>query len=358
MKRIALTILFVCLISINLKSQSNNVLSSRVQLDEYLKSQNFSGAVLTVNSEGDQLETAIGFSDLTESQPLDVNSKFKIASVTKLFTAVIIMQLIDEGKLSLETTVNEVLPAYEITNGHKIDIQNLMQHTSGLKNERNISYLSNYSPDKLINTFAKKKASFKPGKDLNYNNIDFTILGKMIETVTGKSYLDNLNERIISPLGMDNTGLLIGKDLPADVMSSFEIKKGVKKPELNIHIENFWAAGSMYSTVKDLLKFTQALKKEELISSAAKSLLFKSEPNLGYVALGCWTFNTPFVAGRPKVLERRGGILGSTSVLMTSLDGPETLIVLSNTDAFNPDTFGQSDNMKEYLFKNLFAVNH
>ncbi len=358
MKRIALTILFVCLISTSLKSQSNNVLSSRVQLDEYLKNQNFSGAVLTVNSEGDQLETAIGFSDLTESQPLDVNSKFKIASVTKLFTAVIIMQLIDEGKLTLETTVNEVLPAYEITNGHKIDIQNLMQHTSGLKNESNVSYLSNYSPDKLINTFAKKKASFKPGKDLNYNNIDFTILGKMIETVTGKSYLDNLNERIISPLGMDNTGLLIGKELPVDVMPSFEIKKGMKKPELNIHIENFWAAGSMFSTVRDLLKFSNALKTEELISETAKAQLFKSVPSLGYVALGCWTFNTPFVTGNPKVLERRGGILGSTSVLMTSLDGQETLIVLSNTNGFDPDTFGQSDNMKEYLFKNLFAVNH
>lgn len=338
-------------------SQTTSPVSTKDQLDTYLKTQEFSGAVLTVDSQGEMIVTATGYGDLANTAALSIDSKFKIASITKLFTAVIIMQLVDEGKLTLETTIEKVLPTYQITNADKIDIHNLLQHTSGLSNESKVSYLNAYNPDQLINTFAKKKASFKPGKDLNYNNIDFTILGKMIEEITGKSYLDNLSERILAPLRMTNTGLLTKKELPEDVTTSFEMKNGKKKSELKIHIENIWAAGAMYSTARDLLTFSNALKSEQLLTVNAKKQLFKSEPSLGYVALGCWTFNTPFVSGKPRVMERRGGILGSTSVLMTSLDGPETLIVLSNTNGFNPDTFGQSDNMKEYLFKTLFTVN-
>lgn len=353
MKRIAFIFTIACLTSFGLKAQSKD----KTQLDEYLVSEDFSGAVLTVNTKGEIVETGVGYSDLENQQSISLNSKFKIASITKLFTSVIMMQLIDEGKLTLASTINQVLPTYQITNANKITIKQLMQHTSGLSNERNTSYLKAYTPDELINIFATKKAKFRPGTDLNYNNIDFTVLGKMIEVLTDKSYLENLNERIIAPLKLNDTGLLIEKELPADIIQSFELKKGAKKEELRIHIENFWAAGSIFSTARDLLKFSNALKTNELISEKAKKQLFKSEPSLGYVALGCWTFNTPFVNGRPKVLERRGGILGSTSVLMTSLNGPETLIVLSNTDGFNPDTFGQSNNMKEYLFKTLFTVN-
>lgn len=353
MKRVAFIIFITCLSALELAGQSKN----KAELDEYLISKAFSGAVLTVNSQGQIVETVSGFSDLANQNPIAISTKFKIASITKLFTSVVIMQLFDNEKLKLNTTINQILPNSEITNADKITIKQLMQHTSGLNSERNTSYLKAYQPDDLINTFATKKAKFRPGTDLSYNNIDFIILGRLIEELTGKSYLENLNERIIEPLKMTNTGLLIEKELPVDVNPSFEIRKGVKKSELKIHIENFWAAGSMFSTVRDLLKFSNALKSEDLISNQAKSLLFKSEPSLGYVALGCWTFNTPFIQGKPKVLERRGGILGATSVLMTSLDGPETLIVLSNTNGFNPDTFGQADNIKEYLFKTLFTVN-
>lgn len=353
MKRIAFILIIAYLTLFGLSAQSK----AKAQLDKYLVNQSFSGAVLTVNTEGEIVETGVGYSDLENQQSISLNSKFKIASITKLFTSVIIMQLIDEGKITLKSTIEEVLPSYKINNAEKITVKQLMQHTSGLSNERNTSYLKAYAADDLINTFATKKAKFRPGTDLNYNNIDFTVLGRVIEVLTDKSYLVNLNERIITPLKMNDTGLLIEKALPADIIQSFELKKGTKKEEFRIHIENFWAAGSMFSTARDLLKFSNALKTNELISDKAKEQLFKSEPSLGYVALGCWTFNTPFIEGRPKVLERRGGILGSTSVLMTSLDGPETLIVLSNTNGFNPDTFGQSDNMKEYLFKTLFTVN-
>ncbi|OEK06696.1 serine hydrolase domain-containing protein [Roseivirga misakiensis] len=358
MKQILLIPLIAILSFTSHEGHSQSEIDNVSNLESYLNSQKFSGAVLTIDSQGKELRAAAGFSDFDNTQAIDLNAKFKIASITKLFTTVMVMQLIDEGKLTLDTKVGDVLTNSEITNANKISIKHLLQHTSGLRKESRTSFLSSFSADEMIGKFASKKASFQPGKDIRYNNIDFIVAGKIIEVLTGKSFTENLNQRILDPVGLKNTGLLTSNDLPTDVTSSFQIQKGTKKEEFKIHIENFGAAGSMYSTIQDLVSFTKALKSELLLSDSAKASLFNSNPKLGYVALGCWTFNSPFIANSPKILERRGGILGSTSVIMTSLDGPETLIVLSNTDGFNPDTFGQADNMKEYLFKQLFTANH
>ncbi|GAB5528105.1 MAG: serine hydrolase domain-containing protein [Roseivirga sp.] len=323
-------------------------------LSDYLTAQRFSGAVLLRSGQGLETQMASGTGDLAGTRPLNSSSRFRIASITKLFTAVLVMQLVDEGKMTLDSTIDELLAGLSIANAGKITVRNLLQHTSGLRNEAKTSYMAYNSPDKLIERFATKKALFKPGKDLNYNNIDYIILGKIIEQLTGKSFSENLQERIIDKLNLKDTGIDTTFEKDQGVVASFMVKDGQKKPETKAHIENIWAAGDMYSTVTDLLIFVDALKAEKLVSRSSMDKLFKSEPKLGYVALGSWTFNSPFISGSPRVLERRGGILGSTSVIMTNLNGPETLIVLSNTDEFNPDTFGQADNMKEYLFKALF----
>ncbi len=323
-------------------------------LSEYLTAQHFSGAVLLRSGHNLETQMASGTGDLTGSMPLSTASRFRIASITKLFTAVMVMQLVDEGMVMLDSTIEELLAGVNLTNAGKVTVKNLLQHTSGLRNEAKTSYMSYNSPDKLIERFATKKALFKPGKDLNYNNIDYIILGKIIERLTGKSFSENLQERIIEKLSMNDTGLDTTFEKDLEIVNSFMVKDGQRKPEAKAHIENIWAAGAMYSTVSDLLIFIDALKAEKLVSRSSMDKLFKSEPKLGYVALGSWTFSSPFISGSPRVMERRGGILGSTSVIMTNLNGPETLIVLSNTDEFNPDTFGQADNMKEYLFKALF----
>lgn len=323
-------------------------------LSDYLTAQRFSGAILLRSGHNLETQMAAGSGDLEGQQKLNTTSRFRIASITKLFTAVMVMQLVDEGKVTLDSTIEELLPGASITNAGKVTIQNLLQHTSGLRNEAKISYMAYNSPDKLIERFATKKALFKPGKDLNYNNIDYIILGRIVEQLTGKSFSENLQQRIITELNLNDTGLDTTIERDQAVVASFMVKDGQRKAEAKAHIENIWAAGAMYSTVSDLLVFIDALKAEKLVSRSSMERLFKSEPKLGYVALGSWTFNSPFISGSPRVMERRGGILGSTSVIMTNLNGPETLIVLSNTDEFNPDTFGQADNMKEYLFKALF----
>ena len=348
MKNIA-TLLLLFIVNVSVAQDK-----PETKLSTYLAQQEFSGAILLQGNESSPIVAANGYKDLESKTDINTEDRFKIASITKLFTAVLVMQLVDEGKLQLDDTVEEFLPTLGITNSKKIQITHLLQHTSGLQNESKLSYLNTLDPVASIQKFATKKALFKPGKSFNYNNIDYILLGLIIEEQTGKSYLENLETRILNPIGLENTGLLEQKDVDDLVVQAYELKKSGLQKEISIHIENFWAAGSMYSTLTDLLKFTKALKSEELLSDSAKEALFASSAELGYAALGCWTFNSPFIAGQPRVMERRGGILGSNAVIMTSLDGPETLIALSNTDQFNTDTFGDSSNMKEYLFQTLF----
>lgn len=354
MKRFVLTTLLSLVLSQSVLAQAIIDPFDDTALSDYLTAQRFSGAVLLRSGHGLETQMASGSGDIAGTMPLSSSSRFRIASISKLFTAVMVMQLVDEGKVTLNSTLEELLPEAGITNADKVTIHNLLQHTSGLRNEAKTSYMAYNSPDKLIERFATKKALFKPGKDLNYNNIDYIILGKIVEQLTGKSFSENLQHSIIEKLSLKDTGLDTTFEKDQGVAASFMVKDGLKKPEAKAHIENIWAAGAMYSTVNDLLVFIDALKAEKLVSRASMDKLFKSEPKLGYVALGSWTFNSPFISGSPRVMERRGGILGSTSVIMTNLNGPETLIILSNTDEFNPDTFGQADNMKEYLFKALF----
>ena len=326
---------------------------SESEFTSYLKDQDFSGSVLVKNSEGEVFQLTQGTSDQAETTPIDENARFRIASITKLFTAVIIMQLVDEEKVALDDKLSKFMNTKGITYANEITVKDLLQHTSGLKKESNVSYLKGYSPDELIQRFATKKADL-PGEKHFYNNVDFLLLGRIIEEVTQSSFEENLKTRVLEPLGMKDSGLITTQDLPEGVVGAYRTKAGKRKEELKIHVENFWAAGSMYSTAADLLRFAEGIKAGKLVSDAAKEAMFTSSASLGYAALGCWTFNSPFIEGMPRIMERRGEIMGSTSVLMTNLDGPETIIVLSNTDEFRPETFGQQDNLKEYLFSKLF----
>ena len=353
MKKTITSVLLAIALTLPSFSQETGSPFSQSDLKAYLERKSFSGAVLVKNSKGEIAQMVTGSADVNENKAIDIQARFKIASITKLFTSVIILQLEDEGLLTLDDALNKHLQYEGIAYADQITIKDLLMHTSGLKNESNASYLKAYKPDELISRFATKKSNV-PGKEHFYNNVDFLLLGKIIEAVSGKTFEENLNEHILKPLQMKNTGLITTHSLPEGVVTSFKVKAGKRKEELKIHSENFWAAGCMYSTASDLLIFVEALKKGKLLSEKALTDLFTSDASLGYVALGCWSFNSPFIEGAPRVMERRGEILGSTSVIMTHLDGPETVIVLSNTDEFRPETFGDAENLKEYLFKKSF----
>ena len=211
-------------------------------------------------------------------------------------------------------------------------------------------YLKKKSPEAFIKAVLSQRTKSPALGSFNYNNLDYMLLGLIIEKQSGKSWEENIQDRIIKPLELENTGFLSKGAYPQNYAWPYQINaQGKAKKDPAFHIENFYAAGNMYSNTMDLLKIDQALYGEQLLSEKSKALMFKSYPEYNYTGYSVWTYRYPFVANPPSIMERRGGILGANVVLIRLLDSQESIIILSNNDRFNPDSFGDKNNLREAL---------
>lgn len=351
MKLFITTILFF---TINYNAQAQIDRSELFKIvTESTEKDRFSGIVLVAENGEPIFTEAFGLADRKTKREITVNDPFRIASITKAITAIVTMQLIQEEKLTTKTSINHLLPELETPNGEKITVHHLLLHTSGLPNEREEYFLSENSAKEMVllalDSGQKNSRGFN---NFNYNNIDYLVLQMMIEKITGKDWKTVFTERIIEPLGLENTGFLSRNEKPNTLPKGYLLsRKGKYNSEPEFHIENFGTAGAMYSTVMDLLKIDQALYTEELLSEKSKEAMNVSYPNMGYVAYGSWVYNYPFADGTPKMVERRGGILGFNLVTLRFIEQNKTLIIFSNNDGFNPDSFNDDKNLKERLIK-------
>ena len=149
---------------------------------------------------------------------------------------------------------------------------------------------------------------------------------------------------------MENSGFLKKDSYPEDFAYPFSYDaKDARIQDPLFYIENFYAAGCMYATAEDLLKLDQGMYGNQLLSEKSKELMYTSYPEYNYSGYSVWTYNYPFSESQPKIMERRGGILGANSVLIRMLDTDKTIIILSNNNKFNPDSFGNKESLKEAL---------
>ncbi|HTD99003.1 MAG TPA: serine hydrolase domain-containing protein [Mucilaginibacter sp.] len=204
----------------------------------------------------------------------DVKSKYKIGSITKMFTAVIIFQLIEEGKLSLDTKLSTFYP--ELPNAPKITISNMLNHRSGLHDFSNDSLYNQYSNkpqthEQMLTIFASQKPDFEPNTKADYSSTNFVLLGYIIENITKRPYPEELKTRIISKLGLMDTECGVASKTgnvsnPFSRAVPYAYKNGWSKlPETNIDI--FGGAGAIVSTPTDLVKFASAFFGGKLISA-------------------------------------------------------------------------------------------
>ncbi|MCA6075078.1 serine hydrolase domain-containing protein [Fulvivirga sedimenti] len=340
----------ISLISIKTKGQRLSTIDSIVTS---AASENyFEGTVLLADGGSVIYQKSFGYTDASKQTPVGNSTRFGIASITKMFTAIIIMQLVEESKLSLTDNLAELLPGIDIPKSSKITIHHLLLHISGLPNESDLIYQSKTSPEEFVDATLQNKSS--RFEQFNYANIDYVLLGMIIESIDGRNWQQSVKVRILDKTGMNDTGFL-GKDqYPEDFAYSFSIDPDNNRIEDPLfHIENFYAAGCMYSTAQDLLKLDQAMYGNSLLTEASKEMMFKSYPEYNYSGYSVWTYKYPYVSPAPYIMERRGGILGSNSALVRILSSNKTIIILSNNNRFNPDSFGDKANLKEALIMEL-----
>ena len=296
----------------------------------------FQGSVL-VADRGKIYEKGFGLANKEWDIPNAPDTKFRLGSITKQFTATLILQLVEQGKIKLDGKITDYLPDYRKDTGDKVTIQHLLTHTSGIPNYTSRpDFMTKISRDPYsVMDFVKKYASddleFEPGSKFSYDNGGYFILGAIIEKVTGKSYEQNLREKIFEPLGMTDSGYDHSESILAKRATGYgKMPTGfVNSAYMDMSIP--YAAGSLYSTVRDLYKWDRALYADKVLAATSKDLMFK--PNLSNYGFGFVISEIPVGTAKIKAISHSGGINGFATLIVRLVDSQSTIILLSNVEA-------------------------
>ena len=308
----------------------------------------FSGTGLLAQQGKVLAQMHLGFANRQFAVPMADTTRLPIASVTKLFTAVLVLQLCEKSQLRLTDNVGRYLTDLP-ADCQAITVLQLLTHYSGLQNEPLQAYASPYTPAEFIQKFVARKEG-PPAAAFNYNNVDYIVLTRLLEIITHKSYAALLQENILNPLKMSRSGMVSEARIISGLAygyHNYSFGAGKSDRPLSndspIYLSNYAGAGAIYSTAPDLLKVVQALRENKLLTPQTTALLTTPQQKgfveyaRGIPALGFYCNDKTFPQ---TVLERRGSINGFNSVLLTDKAFRKVVILLANTDAADLEVLG------------------
>jgi CubicO group peptidase (beta-lactamase class C family) len=320
------------------QSVSRNDVSRLDQVvQSYLADKTFMGSVLVARGDQVLLSKGYGSANLEWNIPNAPDTKFRLGSVTKQFTAASILLLEERGKLKTDDLVKKYMPDAPAA-WDKITIFYLLTHTSGIPNFTGFPDYSSQepfdtTPEKLVARFRDKALDFEPGEKFSYSNSGYVLLGYLVEKVSGESYAKFLQENIFGPLGMKDSGYDSNFAIIPRRAAGYSPEPGKDGP-VNagfIHMSVPFSAGALYSTTEDLLRWEQGLFGGKVLSAA--SLAKMTTPFKDDYAFGL----TVGTQDGHKRIEHNGGIEGFNTALAYYPDDKLTVVVLSNINGQAPD---------------------
>ena len=252
-------------------------------LNQQVQEQDILGMAMAVRlADGTVIGKASGYSDPSGEEAWSVDTVSAIGSVTKTFTAVVIMQLVEEGKLSLDDTIDTWFP--EQPNGDRITIRMLLSHTSGLANYisgENVmegKWTKEWAPMDLVAESNNLEPVGEPGSsDAYYSNTNYVLLGLIVEEITGNSWAQEVESRIIKPLDLKDTTFLSKEGVFDIIVGGYAKTKDGYINALELpwypHPSTVWAAVEIVTTVSDLMTFASALFDGELLSKETLAVM-------------------------------------------------------------------------------------
>jgi CubicO group peptidase (beta-lactamase class C family) len=307
-------------------------------VQSYVPSHTFMGAVLIARGSEVVFKKGYGSANLEWDIPNSTTTKFRLGSLTKQFTAASILLLEERGKLKVDDVVKKYLPDTPAS-WDKITVFHLLTHTSGIPNFTAFPEYPSLQPfpstvEKIVARFRDKPLDFQPGEKWAYSNSGYLLLGYLIEKVTGGSYEQFLQENIFAPLGMkdsgydSNTGIIRNRAAGYSPGPSGPVNAGF------VHMSIPHAAGALYSTAEDLLRWEEGLFGGKVLSPA--SLQKMTTPVKSDYACGLIVHES----NRRKVISHNGGIEGFNTYLAYYPQDKLTVVVLANLNGPVPDELG------------------
>lgn len=317
------------------------------------KYKQFNGSALVAENGRVVYKQSFGMANMEWGIPNAPDTRFRLGSITKQFTSMLILQLVEQGKIKLDAKISDYLPDYRQDVGQKVTIHHLLTHTSGIPSYTGLpNFFQNvsrnpYKVSEFVTKYASGDLEFEPGTKFSYNNSGYFLLGAIIERVTGKTYEQLLKDNIFGPVGMKNTGYDHHDTLIQKRAAGYSLSPDgyTNAPYLDMSIP--YAAGSMYSTVEDLYLWDQALYTDKLLSAQSKEMMYK--PFLQDYAYGWVVANASFKQNDQPVqmIVHGGGINGFATTIARFPKEKHLVVLLDNT--------GQSvDRLGETIAKILY----
>ncbi|MEI7645996.1 MAG: serine hydrolase [Chloroflexales bacterium] len=311
-----------------------NLQSVAMQMDSYLgqlaTQGSFSGSALVAYRGQILVRKGYGLANQELNIPAGVQTRYRLASVSKPLTALAVMQLVQADKVNLNASICTYLRDCPADWG-AITVHDLLAHTSGLQNYTDFAAYADVetkpaTPDEVIARFRNLPLEFTPGSVYHYTNSNYVVLGKLIEDVSGEAYPAYMRGHIFLPLGMFNTGYDTGDGA---ALSGTRGYIGVGTPATLIDTSNLFAAGSLFSTVDDLYTLAQALDAGTLLPLDVLAQMYTPNFfNYGYA----WKIESRF---NHRVIYHPGMMSGAVTYLGRYPDDGLTVIVLSNNEYTN-----------------------
>lgn len=293
----------------------------------------FNGAALVARDGHEIFATARGVRDVATQRALSLDTRFPIASIGKAFTHVAVLQLVQSGRLSLATRLEEVIPDYPIATSRAATIEQLLYHRAGVADifgpafraRGKEGFDSNHAYYEFV---ARQPAMFAPGAGEEYCNGCYVVLGEIVERISGMSYEDYVTRHVFAPAGMNRSGFLRHDQLPEDAARFTGRPMGPDGPLVDVaewHGVAGSAAGNAYSTARDLLAFDNALREHRLVNPELTAAVLRGRPEAGRS-----TARIGFAGGGPGV-----------NSLLTG-NGEWTFIILTNREPPHAEAIGQA----------------
>ncbi len=297
---------------------------------------NFNGTVLVAQHGEVIFAKGYGYANMEHAIPNTPESKYRIASISKQFTSMLVMQKVAEGKMSLDASVNTYIPDYPSPQGEVVTIHHLLSHTSGMPHYAGIQNFfplygrKAFNHREFVELFWELELMTPPGERYSYSSFGYYLLGYILEEVSGKNFGELLRERILQPLDMQHTGIEDHRQILNNRAMGYDhFLDGFLRAEFR-DLSTALATGDMYTTPMDMVKWDEALRNHSLLEPSYQNILF--EANLNGYGYG-WNVGHLKMTENDSLYyqQHTGGTNGFTSISTRLPDDGYYLLVFCNT---------------------------